>query len=215
MDTAQKFIEAIQQGKTDSVKDMLARTPALANAKSAGGTSAVLMATYYGQSAIAQLLIERGAELNVFEASATGQTKQLRALIEAHPDQLNAYANDGFHPLGLAAFFGHAEAARYLLSKGADVSQRSNNGQKVQAINSAAAGNHLEIVKLLIEHGADVNAAQEGGFRPLHSAAQNGNPEMAHVLLRHGADKTAKTDDGKTARDFALESGHAGVADIL
>lgn len=215
MNTTNDFLEKIKQGKTEAVLEMLKANPGLVNAKTADGTSAVLIATYYGQSAIAHLLIERGAALNVFEASATGQLKQLRALIEAHPDQLNAYAGDGFYPLGLAAFFGHTETARYLLGKGANVSQRANNAQKVQAIHAAAAGNHVEIAGDLLAHGADVNATQEGGFTPLHAAAQNGNPEMTRLFLKHGANKAAKTDDGKTARDFALAGGHTEVAEIL
>lgn len=215
MDEIKAFIEAIQQEKPDAVSEMLRLNPKLVNAKSAGGTSAVLMATYHGQSAIANMLIERGAALDVFEASATGQTRQLRALIEAHPNQINAYANDGFYPLGLACFFGHAEAARYLLGAGADVSQRAQNAQKVQPIHAASAGNHLKIVEMLVAHGADVNAKQEGGFVPIHSSAQNGNLAMTQLLLRHGADKTAKTDDGKTAKDFALAGGHTHVAEIL
>lgn len=215
MDKNRSFIEAIQQGKKEAVSEMLAHDPSLVNAKSAGGPSAVLMATYYGQGDIAKMLIERGAALDVFEASATGQTNRLRALIEAHPDQASAYANDGFYPLGLACFFGHQEAARYLLGMGADVHQRANNAQKVQPIHAASAGNHLEIVQMLLAHGADVNATQEGGFVPLHSSAQNGNLAMTKLLLQHGADKTAKTHDGKTARDFALESSHAGVVEIL
>lgn len=215
MTTEQTFIELIQQGKLESVSDALAQKPGLVNAKSAGGTSAVLMATYYGHAAIARLLIERGAALDVFDASATNQLEVLRKELEKHPELVNACAGDGFYPLGLACFFGSAEAAALLLGMGADVNQRARNAQKVQPIHAACAGNHPAIAKMLLERGADPNARQEGGFAPLHAAAQNGSLPIIHLLLQYGAGKTAKTDAGKTALDFAREGKHHDVISEL
>lgn len=57
------------------------------------------------------------AELDIFEAAATGSTGRVKDLLESNPHQLNAYNVDGFHPLGLASFFGHYDTAKLLLSK--------------------------------------------------------------------------------------------------
>ena len=54
--------------------------------------------------------------------------------------------------------------------------------------NSAAAGNYTDIVRILIENGAQVNVRQQAGATPLHSAAQNGNLEMLIILLENGAE---------------------------
>ena len=73
----------------------------------------------------------------------------------------------------------------------------------VTTLHSAAAGSHSEIVKLLLEHGADPNAAQDGGFTPLHSAAQNDDRESAEALLEAGADSGRASAQGHTPAHHA------------
>ena len=82
----------------------------------------------------------------------------------------------------------------------------AKNPLRVQPLHSAAAGGHTAVARLLLEHGADPNARQEGGFVPLHAAAQAGNDELYELLLASGADQGAATDDGRTAADFRAES---------
>jgi ankyrin repeat protein len=119
-----------------------------------------------------------------------------------------AFAEDGFFPLGLAAFFGRREAVRLLLDAGADVHAAARNGMRVQALHAAAAAHDAEIVQALLDAGADPNAVQQAGFRPLHEAASQGDAEVAERLVRAGALLDLPSDDGKTARALALEKGH-------
>ncbi|MGQ0603736.1 MAG: ankyrin repeat domain-containing protein [Anaerolineales bacterium] len=215
MNNSEAFIEAVKEGQIERVRDSLAADRSLVNARSEGGFSAVLLAAYYQQPAIAQLLVERGVELDLFEACAAGALPRVQQLLAAQPESINAFSSDGFQPLGLAAFFGHTEIVRMLLAHGAEVDVPARNRMRVTPLNSAAAGGHVAIAKLLIERGADVNARQEGGLVPLHSAAQNGQREMAELLLAHGADIHAKADDGKSAVTFAIEAGHTALVDWL
>jgi ankyrin repeat protein len=60
------------------------------------------------------------------------------------------------------------------------------------ALHLAAGEGHLEIVKLLLEHGADVNA-KTAYETALHLAAGEGHLEIVKLLLEHGADVNAKT----------------------
>lgn len=119
-------------------------------------------------------------------------------------------------PLGLAAFFGHRETVEALLAAGAPVNVASRESMKVTPLHSAAAAREPAIARLLIEHGANVNATQiDSGFTPLHEAAANGDLEMASLLVDRGADVNAEMKDGKTPLAFALERNKAEMAEFL
>lgn len=155
--------------------------------------SDILQAIYRGDRDEAERLAA-GKELDVFEASALGRTERLRDLLETDPSLLNAYGDDGFHPVGLASFFGHVEAARLLYERGADANQLARN-ERIQtaAIHAAAASEgkdeetRFELVRLALEHGADPNLEQGGGFRAIDAARQNGDTRVEQLLLDHGA----------------------------
>ena len=70
-------------------------------------------------------------------------------------------------------------------------------------------------MRMLLEHGADVNARQEGGWTALHAASQNGDVEMARVLIAGGADVKMRADNQQNAWDLALGKGHQAVVDLL
>jgi ankyrin repeat protein len=210
-----ELFEMIRQGQIEQVKQAVTDDPTLVNAHEPDGASAVLTAVYYGQSAIARLLVKNGAHLDLFEASALGQVDIVRRMIESNPELINAVAPDGFQPLGLAAFFGHLELAEYLVQAGAAVDLPSYNPLKVMPLHSAAAGSRVEIARLLIAHGAPVNARQAEGFAPLHSAAQNGSLEILQALLDAGAEVNVRDAEGKTPLAFAQAEEHSEAVALL
>jgi ankyrin repeat protein len=136
-------------------------------------------------------------------------------LLARDPELVNAYAQDGFQPLGLACYFGHYDTAEYLIKAGAPINSPARNELKATPIHSAAAGGHEKIVRLLLDHGADANVREQGGFTPLHAAAQNGDVEIVRALLMGGADLTIKSTSGKTAMDIAMEAGHEKATVLL
>jgi uncharacterized protein len=155
--------------------------------------SDVLQALYHGDRAEAErLAVER--DLDVFEAAALGRTERLRQLLDEDASGANAFGDDGFHPLGLACFFGHVDGARLLLERGANVNALSRNEHiQTAAIHASSASEgkdettRYELVKLALEHGADPNLQQGGGFRAIDAARQNGDERVERLLLDHGA----------------------------
>ena len=153
--------------------------------------SELLQAVYRGDRTRVDELLAAGPALDVFEAAAVGNAERLRELLDEDPRLANAWAEDGFQPLGLASFFGHVEAARLLVERGAEVNSASRNEMKVMPLHSAAATGdpeaRYEISKLLLEHGADPNARQQDDFTPLMAAEQQGDERLRELLAQHGA----------------------------
>jgi uncharacterized protein len=209
------IFDAIKGGRLDEVRAMVERDRALLSARDANGVSAILLAVYHGKAEVAQLLVEMGAPIDIFEASALGKADRIAALLRADPSRVSAYSQDGFYPLGLAAFFGHLDAVRALIAAGADVHAVARNAFKVQPIHAAAASRNLDIVRAVLEAGADPNVPQQQGFVPLHEAGTNGNRALAELLIQHGADPHQANEAGKSSIDLAREKGHTDLADWL
>jgi ankyrin repeat protein len=213
--TASDLFQAIDTGDEGAVDALLGGDPGLATTRDGDGVSATMHALYRGRRAIAERLASALPALDVFEAAALARADRVRELLAADPSPARASSPDGFTALHYPAFFGGRDAAivaRALLEAGADVDARSANDFDVLPIHSACAGNHDDVVAVLIAAGADVNATQRGGYTPLHGAAQNGAETTVDRLLAGGADRTARTDDGRTAADLAAGAGHAELA---
>ncbi len=153
--------------------------------------------------------------MTVWEAAQTGDYGQLRAALDAAPDQLNATSPDGWTPLHLAAHFGHASLAAYLLALGANPLARSANVLANLPIHAAAAGRHAGLIALLLAAGTPVDATQHGGFTALHAAASSGDLASLEVLLKAGADPSIKAENDQTAADFAKLQNHPAILDRL
>ena len=153
--------------------------------------SELLQAIYRGDLARADELLASDPELDVFEAAAIGRTARLSELLDEDSSLANAWADDGFQPLGLASFFGHVDAARLLVEHGAEVNSASRNDLQVMPLHSAAATGdrdvRYELAKLLLEHGADPNARQQDDFTPLMAAEQHEDERLSALLVEHGA----------------------------
>ena len=116
----------------------------------------------------------------------------LEKLLNKEPSLIMAKTHDGMSLPMLAAYYAF----------------------NVTPLHSATAIQHLELVRLLISKGANVNARQVNGITPLHTAAHYGNQELINILIRAGADPKIKTNDGKTPKNMAFENGYSDLNDI-
>lgn len=209
------FFDAIRGGDAEKIAALLDAQPDLLKARNAQGQSGVLAAAYSGRAEIRDLLIARGAALELHEAVAAGQLGRVKQPIEEEPSLAKNISPDGFPLVALAAAFGHKEVAKYLREKGADVNAMSTNGTGYTALTGAVTGGHREMVEWLLAEGAEVNYRYGPGYSPLLAAAANGHLEIVKLLLDRGADAQARTNDGKTAEQIAEERKHSTVAELL
>jgi len=209
------LFQAIREGNSASVLSLLTSDPSLVSAKNDSGVSAVLMSAYSGRQEIRDLLVARGATLEIHDAAAVGNLERAKELVEGNPVMAKAFSPDGFPVVALAAVFGHLAVARYLTEHGADLNASATNGSGYNALTGAVASGHTEIVRWLMESGADPNCRYGAGYSPLLTAAANGHLEIVKLLMTHGADTNATTADGKSALILAAERNHPAVADYL
>jgi ankyrin repeat protein len=212
------FIDAIKAGEFERVKAMVSADPTLIDARSRTGDSAILTAVYHRQKEIVNLLVARGATLSIFDACAAGETDRVERLLSESASGapgVNDYSPDGWTPLHLAAFFGHAKVAELLIAHHADVLARSRGRNGNTPLHAALAGNHKFVAGLLIGHGADVNAPDAQGWRPLHLAAANNNMDAIKALIAQGADVHAPNGEAKTPLSLATEKNYREAAALL
>ena len=210
-----EFFAAVRAGNQDEVQHLLLQEPDLLQARDEDGLSPILVAAYQHEPELARFLADRQVVLTIFEAAATGRSDRILRLLAKDPDLVNAYAVDGFQPLGLAAYFGQESAARVLVEAGADVQAPARNTLGATPLGSAVAGRDPAITRLLLEAGADPNVQERGGHTPLHAAAHHGDVEILRSLLVAGADTQVVNEDGKTALDLAQAAGHEAVVQVL
>ena len=143
----------------------------------------------------------------------SGRGRPGAALLDPDPG-LAGFSADGFTPLHLAAYFGQTQWLEF--SSIAGPTRMLCRAVRWPYGRCKCRGEPaLGIVTRLLDHGAEVNAKQHGGWTPLHAAAFNGDLPMAggSSCVRHGP--VPASDDGKTPLDVAVEKGHEPVANWL
>ena len=191
---------------------------------------------YYAARLGFQDLVEHLVACHPKQVNATGGhyvTPLVAALAEGHFQiaeflyQNGAYPSiKGYRkitPLHSAAYFGDVEMVQILLKYKADVHARNAwDGTPLSfALGSEfrnSAISFSDVARLLLEHGADGNARDDGHYTPLHSAAQTaryGKVGAIRVLLEHGVEVNARAIYGTTPLHQAAEDGTVEAIRVL
>jgi ankyrin repeat protein len=165
-------------------------------------------------------LLRRGLDPNLIEGERgeTGLMLALRfdsmkvfeILINARGIDLETRARNGDTALMIAAFKGNKAAVKALLAKNVEPNQTGWT-----ALHYAAASGQNEIVQMLLDKAAYIDAESPNKTTPIMMAAQGGHILTVKLLLDEGADATLRNEQGWSAVDFARKFGHDDIADGL
>lgn len=114
------------------------------------------------------------------------------------------------------ANLGRADDVELLLKKGLSANQKDENGVPILALASARKDSEgLKIVKLLLDKGADINAADKKGQTALFYAAKQGMADVVSHLLNHGINYYASDERGDIARNLAHNEGYKDIVEQM
>lgn len=216
------LMDAIVQDNTSAVAELLKRG-ADPDLPAPDGTTALVLATRRGAANTVKLLLEKGVqpeEQALIWAAFLGRTAILQMLLD---HGARAEPASGQSPLFFATTAGHPEAAKLLLSHGADPNEKDRNGWEGRGFTvlmAAAAGGRVQVIRTLLDAGANVNAGTQcdaetdciAGYTPLLYAAESGHLEAVQALLAHKAQVNAIAANGDTALKLAIKFKYPRIA---
>ena len=209
--TAAPLYYAALCGFHDLVEQLITKHPQQVNATGGYLVSPLGAALNGGHFKIAQLLYERGAEVDVQgaadtplgAASSDGHLEIVQWLLSRGANSTVRHKCYGWTALHGAAFHEHVEISRLLLQHKADIHAHDHEGRT--PLHEAARGNRVNAARLLLEHSADVDARDNRRNTPLHLASEWGCLDVARLLVEHGANIDAEDKYGRTASQLASE----------
>ena len=178
---------------------------------------------------VADLLWKHGAVVDVRDgngrtplhaAGRTGSVDIIRWLLN-HGANPRTQSNKRRTPLHQAAYASDLGAVQVLLEHKQDINLIDDYGDTplhdvLSRVYPSPKGNVVEIVRRLLEHGADPNIVRTGsGSTPLHKASADGSLEVARLLLSYGANIDKKDGMGVTPFQVALSRGHDEIMKLL
>jgi ankyrin repeat protein len=203
---------------------VLLKRGVVVNRQDKNSETPLLLAMGRGWLKFARILLEHGADANVKRNNGKtplrlllesqirdeGEALDLICLLLDHGAMVNRRDVNNQTPLHLAMGRDWVKLAQVLLKHGADADAANDDGKSLLHLLSERRirdeGNALDLIRLSLGYGADVNRRDEKKQTPLLLAMRQGSSKLVKILLENGADSNAKNDNGKTS--LHMLSGH-------
>ncbi|WP_435954741.1 ankyrin repeat domain-containing protein [Dryocola sp. BD626] len=193
-----EFLQAAQDGNLEGLKNCLAKGVDI-NATNRQKRTAITLASLHKQYECVEFLISAGADINKQDETCfnpfllsclNNDLTLLRLILPANPD-LNVLSRFGGVGITPASEKGHVEIVRELLTH-TDINVNHTNFVGWTPLLEAIVLNdggakQQEIVKLLLDHGANPHMTDKYGKKPLELAREKGYREIAELLIQAGA----------------------------
>ena len=147
-------------------------------------------------------------------AARNGHLNLCHTLIDDHDFDKNIVNNSGWTALYCSAKSGNYELVRYFVDKGADIHQKTKDGDN--CLHIAARSGHLYLCQTLIDdHGFDESCAGNMGGTALLDSSQSGSYELVRYFVDKGIDIHQKTNNGENCLHIAACNGHLNLCQTL
>ncbi|MGH9346276.1 MAG: penicillin acylase family protein [Vicinamibacterales bacterium] len=177
----EEFVTACH-GKLELAKSLLDAYPSLLDARSKVDESGLEAAAHMGQRAIAELLLERGAPLDLCTAAMLGRQADVRKMLASMPDASAAAGAHGIPVMAYAAISGDLAIAELLFAKGAPV---NGGAGPITPLHAAIGFDRPEMVAWLVERGASLDATDFTGHTPQQMAEKLKRERILDLLRQH------------------------------
>ncbi|KAJ6037202.1 ankyrin repeat-containing protein [Penicillium herquei] len=190
---AKLILSAAKKGDRTVVERLLHNNVSDSNIMDYFGRTPLSHAAQKGHEAVTEILLQNGANPNP-----------------------NIISVNNHEPLSYAAAGGHVAVAQLLLVNGANPNGYSDQRRYGWTpLYAAMKASNLEMVKLLLNNGANMELLGETGRAPLHIASRDGQIGIVRLLLEHGANVYARDQDGETPLMYASRNNHFQICKIL
>ena len=209
------LIWASGRGHTEIVRVLLERS-AQVDLQNNDGWTALMWASCRGHTEIVNVLLQRGAQVDLQDTD--GSTALMLASDNEDMDIAKLLMDHGAkvgrdHVLVAACMSGDDSLVLSLINSGVNVNCLVKiDGSEWSPLMMASSEGHTDIVKLLLQRGAQVDLQDNVGLTALMWASEAGNVETVQLLLEHGARVDLETNDGITAMNRA---GSHEILDLL
>jgi ankyrin repeat protein len=166
-------------GDLDRVRQLVELHPGIVNARASWNETPVEAATQLGRRDIIEYLLDRGAPLDIFTACVLGRADVVADELARDPSLAVARGVHELPPLYFAAIGAQPAIAKLLLAAGAEVSQAT---PAAAPLHGAVMGRSAEMVRWLLDHGADASVPDHEGRTARQLAEAMQQPDLAALF---------------------------------